>query len=270
MEVVNVNNSSLDKGNAYWMAKISYIVYEKQNELAHTIDNIGILNALKLEDHNFIDVYGFSKNSTQAILVEHKDFFCFAFRGTDHIQDWWDNLKIIQFNAGSGCFHKGFWDSLDDVYYDLMDRYRELSRTKRRPLFLTGHSLGGAMTTVAVARLLHDSIDFVSAYTFGQPRAAEIKTALKLNQRIKDKYFRFQNNNDIVTRVPSALAGLKHVGTFIYIDEDKQMSDSSNFFIRFMDYLDGLSDEIFKKGLDMINDHGMNHYYNAICQWKLK
>ncbi|CAM9276656.1 unnamed protein product [Ectocarpus sp. 12 AP-2014] len=78
-------------------------------------------------------------------------------------------------------------------------------------MYIAGHSLGGALATVAAARLSYvDNMDIAGVYTIGSPR-------LNDGTPLKDKYFRCRNNNDIVTRIPLP-PGYKHVGTEIYVD----------------------------------------------------
>lgn len=265
MATINPYQTSLNRSTAYWMARIAKAVYLKQADDAP--DETAILNDLQAEDSDFTMVFGTSRNSAQAALIEHKNFFCLAFRGTDEISDWLDNINIFSEKVLFGEFHRGFWNSLNDVWLPLYERYRQLHRSNRRPLFLTGHSLGGAMATVAAAKLIHDDLPFTSTYTFGQPRAMSLATARIFNVEAKSKFFRFQNNNDIVTRVPARLMGYSHVGTYLYISEEKKLHNDPGFWLRFLDSVDGIVSDIGQKGLDSVEDHGMDHYLAAIKQW---
>ncbi|HEY5603924.1 MAG TPA: lipase family protein, partial [Gammaproteobacteria bacterium] len=152
MNAVEPYKTGLSQSNAYWMARIAKAVYYKRAN-SDTPDEAQILQDLKAEDPKFRSVTGESKNSAQAALIEHDDYFCMAFRGTDEIDDWLDNLNASLERALFGGFHRGFWNSLHDVWTPLFDMYQELRRTKRRPLFLTGHSLGGAMATIGASKL---------------------------------------------------------------------------------------------------------------------
>jgi triacylglycerol lipase len=137
-------------------------------------------------------------------------------------------------------------------------------------LFITGHSLGGAMATIAAAKFIDQDRPFVAVYTFGQPRALSKKTAQTFNVECKSRFFRFHNNNDIVTRVPARLMGYSHIGSYLYISEEKEIHPEVGFWFKFMDYVDGAVSSMKEKGIDAIEDHNMDHYLDAIKKWDLK
>ena len=270
MKKVSPNVTTLDAGNAYWMAKLAKAVYCKKSEEETRPDEEKILYDLKEEDKDFLSITGFDKNSAQAMLVEHKDYFCMSFRGTDELADWLDNMDIASTEQACGTFHEGFWESTEDVW-DMYSKYKELAAgQEQRPLFITGHSLGGAMATVAAVRLLHENIPFVGLYTFGQPRAMVRKMIPKINAQCKARFFRFQNNNDIVTRMPALLAGYRHGGTQLYISQRRVIYRKTGFWFNLYDHLYGTFKD-FKKShrFDMISDHDMNEYLEAIQAWNI-
>ena len=106
--------TTLSANNAYWMAQLSKLSYVELPD--DRPDEVTILETLITEDENFISVTGESQNTAQAILVEHKDYFCLAFRGTDELADWLDNLNALPEKALFGEFHHGFVDSVEDVW----------------------------------------------------------------------------------------------------------------------------------------------------------
>jgi triacylglycerol lipase len=78
-------------------------------------------------------------------------------------------------------------------------------------LYVTGHSLGAAMATIAASRIQ----DRVTALvTFGSPRVG--------NKEFVDsvfvEHYRVQNNCDDVTKVPFMLMGFTHHGTHKYMN----------------------------------------------------
>ncbi len=92
-------------------------------------------------------------------------------------------------------------------------------------LFVTGHSLGGALAAVYGAMLHYNAeteiTDRLAAiYTFGQPRVGDQKFANYANQKLKGHYNRVVYCNDIVPRVPfdDKLFQFKHFGGCYYYD----------------------------------------------------
>jgi len=255
------------------MARLAQAAYSCRSG-SQKPDEAGILADLKKEDSGFRSVRGADKNSAQGVLIEHEDYWCFAFRGTDEIRDWVDNINAFPTRVLFGEFHRGFAQSTEDVWSDLYEPYLEgyqadRSAKRPRPVFLTGHSLGGAMATVAAAKLLHVDHPFTSVYTFGQPRAMSLETARIFDMESKARFYRFQNNGDIVTRVPSRLMGYSHVGTCLYIAQDKQIHDDIGLWFRFLDTLGGAVEAAKAMRLDAVKDHAVGDYLEAIRGWKI-
>ncbi len=277
---IGLYSSRLNKDMALEMAILSKDAY-KAKPKGNAPDDAAILAGLKLRDKKYEFVVGTGKNSAQAILIGHEDFLCMAFRGTDEWRDWLDNIdgrKANSEQAMFGDFHRGFYRSCNDVWDFLDEKYREERRKDReqgrlRPLFLTGHSLGGAMATVAAAKLVLEDRPFSSVYTFGQPRVVKRSTAQFMNNECGEKYFRFQNNEDIVTRVPARLMGYSHVGKCLYIDSDDTIHTDPGFWYRFLDFFDGALDSLKKKltekesTLGIIGDHNIDRYIEKIKKW---
>jgi triacylglycerol lipase len=266
MPVVKPYRTTLDQGNAYWMARLAHKVYQSQPD-GHEPDAAGILSDLKSEDPGFLSVHGFSAHSAQAALVEHESYLALAFRGTDQAADWIDNLNAFPTQVLFGAFHRGFFQSVRDIWDPLFQRYLELNGKKPRGLFLTGHSLGGAMATVASSMLIDQDEGFTATYTFGQPRVVTRDTARIYNVEAKGKTYRFQNNNDIVTRAPARVMGYSHVGTFLYINQQRQIQQDPGLWLQFLDNASGAMHSLKERGLDAVEDHGMHHYLDAVRAW---
>lgn len=266
---VSPYTTSLHRGNAYWMARLAQEVYRRKSPQNPMPDVDAMLDSLLVDDSGFNPVYGYDNNSAQAALFDHRDYLCMSFRGTDQLLEWLDNIKVFAVKALFGEFHRGFWHSLHDVWEPINDDFRALQKKHKRPLFITGHSLGGAMATVAAAHLVHEDKPFTGLYTFGQPRVLSRATARVMNSECRSRFFRFHNNNDIVTRVPPRLMGYSHAGTYLYISQEGQIHMDSGFWSRFIDYIDGALEAAREKGIDGVEDHRMATYFAAISDWQL-
>lgn len=158
------------------------------------------------------------------MVVSHQDYIGVVFRGTDELEDWLDNLNVVYIKKLFGKFHRGFYFATMDVLQEMHIFIEKYQATNIRPVWFAGHSLGGAMATIAAADYIYNKKKFAAVYTFGQPRCMLKKTAKKFTQATNNCYFRFQNNNDISTRVPSAFFGYFHGGNAIYISEQKKFN----------------------------------------------
>ena len=258
--------TAYDSGNAYWMARFSKEVYTKKDD-EQIPDGDAILAALKNDDPQFENVVGFDKDSAQAMLVVHKDYIAITFRGTNELKDWLDNINAFATQRLFGSFHRGFYQSVMEFWQEIENKINLLKAP--RPVWFTGHSLGGAMAVIAAAMYIHEDRPFSGLYTFGQPRCMDRSTSRLFNLEAGNRYYRFQNNNDIVTRIPSRLMNYSHTGKCIYISEEKELCDSPGFWFKFLDTIDGIMEKIGDKNLsiDGIDDHSMDDYLEAIEKW---
>ena len=268
-KVIHPYTTKLDQVNARTMALLSNLVYKKGPEASQKPDEKGILVELKKQDSGFLSVKGFDKNSAQAMVVGHTGFVAIAFRGTNEIADWLDNLNAFPEKTMFGEFHRGFYRSVEDLWEGpegIMQQVKEVG--KNLPLFITGHSLGGAMASIAAAKRIHEDKPFTSVYTFGQPRAMTRETSRIFNSEAGGRYFRFQNNEDIVTRVPARLMNYSHVGQCLYIDQDKKIHTDPGFWFKFLDTVGGALESIRDaKSIMGISDHDINDYLEAVKTW---
>ncbi len=256
-------NTRLCQGNAYWMAVLSRLSYcDDTNKIMDELNDM-------VGGSGFENVTLFDKNSSQAIFVEHKDYLTIAFRGTDEFGDWIGNVKLgnKKLDGFEKC-HGGFLDATNDIWSAVDNAYKEARTREKRPLFITGHSLGGAMATVAATKLLHESRPFISVYTFGQPRVLTEESATKFDASKRAHFYRFQNNNDIVSRVPARAGRYKHVGDCVYITSEGDISSDPGFWYRFVDTFEGAVDKIEEHGFNTITlltaDHKISRYEEAI------
>src|SRR6185369_11657761 len=142
-----------------------------------------------------------------------------------------------------GRVHHGFSSALKHTWGKVE---RLVEALDDKPLFLTGHSMGGALAVLAACRLAKLGRPPVATYTFGSPRVGD--RAFCAGYRLPT--YRVVNGLDLVPEMPLAsmkrllpdmqqltnhriLRGLKrvaarvpcygHVRTFVYIDRDGEI-----------------------------------------------
>ena len=120
-----------------------------------------------------------------------------SFRGTETIKDWMTNVKLIQGQVRGVNVHQGFQEAFESVESDITIALDSLL-PQGATLYLTGHSLGGALALIATREIAPESHG--ACYSFGAPRVARFGFARK----IKTPIYRVVNRNDLVPRVPPA------------------------------------------------------------------
>ncbi len=252
--------------NAYWLAQASQLAYKAIADDKSTIDESKIFEALNSWDSSgnlFTKIKTFNKNSTQSFVAQSENFIIASFRGTNEWQDWLDNLNLPAIPHNLGRVHRGFQNALEDVWDEMLatiDQFKDNHQT----LWLTGHSLGGALATLAAAERIDEDQPWNGLYTFGQPRCVDRTMARNINVEARGRIFRFQNNNDIVTRIPQRLMGYSHTGTFVYIDKNKEIHTDIHWWNQFLDRFEGILEALPKPGVDKIEDHRISDYIAAL------
>ncbi|CAO3685134.1 unnamed protein product [Rhizopus stolonifer] len=95
-------------------------------------------------------------------------------------------------------------------------------KKNKKRLFITGHSLGGAMGTIFLGKMLQSNSPllefFGGLYTFGQPKIGDAEFSRAFSPRMTSKIFHHAYNNDIIPRVPTFFDYYTPPGTLVFID----------------------------------------------------
>lgn len=225
------------------MAHLSQIAYKDNKEAKP------LFKARGYGKHKF-----FSNNGSQAHAVWDDNEIVIAFRGTepDEFADLKADLNLWPDRAESGGWvHNGFQNALDEIWNKI---FLLIEAHDDKQLIFTGHSLGGAMATVAASRCKH--LD-PKLYTFGSPR---VGNADFVNSFKNVKHYRFVNNNDIVPTVPMWWMGYAHHGTCMYIDYTGCVRNFTPWQ-KFIDKMKGRWRALVKsQAFDGLYDHSCDYY----------
>lgn len=261
MSIISFNHEArhFSKKNLAYLSQWAQIAYENKLTIHQRLQT----ESLDVDiDTCFIS---HPETDTQCIVFGDAKKIIVVFRGTEgKIRDWRTDRKFIRAKwKGEGTVHRGFNEAMESVWSDVEQQIQAL-RTDQQKIWLTGHSLGGALATLTAARTaLHLSPeDIGGVYTFGQPRVGDFDFSDDYNGALKDKTFRVVNNNDVVTRVPFQTFGYSHVGTLKYFDVNGKLKSDSElgWWARFWDRLRGRFDDFGDLDLDAIDDHQMRLY----------
>lgn len=199
-----------------------------------------------------------SKDGAEVLVAKDRNDLWFAFRGTEpsKINDVLADLNMIKAAAvAGGKVHGGFQKEVNDLWMDVLSELEHNDQLKvRKDVYMTGHSLGAAMATIASTRYTPTEL-----FTFGSPRVG----GPKFIKNIKCPHYRFMNNNDIVCRIPPAWLGFRHHGQMIYFDRNGDLQDKPTWSDLFYGVMQSWKRFKF---FDGIVDHGIPNYVKALSK----
>jgi hypothetical protein len=224
-----------DAKTAYLMAIVSAWAYADAEALASKLRFYGLERA-RIRQVSVVNDALLVVASGYLILSGSGRVGILAFRGTDptSLVTWLADAEVTQRTfCDSKVYpgakvHAGFFANLQEVW-DEVARALSFARERKfvepqvpgqprkiaalpeslQALYVTGHSLGGAMALLAAARLFRG--DFADwhpeqlvrgVYTFGQPMVGNPKFADFVNSTFKEKIFRHVYNKDVVPHLP--------------------------------------------------------------------
>jgi triacylglycerol lipase len=208
----------------------------------------------------YIDVEG-----AQAYVMSDKDDVLIACRGTEPtaLNDVVADLKMfpVEHHLG-GRVHRGFYDEYEKVMPGIYDALKKHDKKQTKTLWITGHSLGGAMAVLVAAELNTCPLGVSGGlHTFGQPRVGN-KEFLKCLEGMK--YYRYRNNNDLVTAVPPSWLFFRHGGVLRYINTYGNIRKAT-WLQRFKDKCRGHWQALKSFNLiDGFADHSMGKYHEFL------
>ena len=218
--------------NSWWLADASFLVYGTSDFIEQAIDQ----SPLRKQGFQ-VDWLG-TPADNRGMLLHNDETFVVVFRGTrleTHAlldcaeivilcQDdfWTDSHFLPTVCEAGGRVHHGFLNA----YIEINDQIDAIVQKKQdhQALWLTGHSLGGALATLAAAHL--DSTHIQGIHTYGSPRVGDAGFTSVLPQR---NYHRFVHHQDWVPLVPPEFLGFTHGGTMIEVTGSGSRELRDNF-----------------------------------------
>jgi hypothetical protein len=252
---------------ALLMARLSLRAYESFDKDKRSLVNFSKgFEALGLRQcEGLID----PASGTAGYVVAGDELIAVVFRGTQDQLDWQTNFRL-QFVALQGGVevHAGFFQAYLTIRDKLFETVKDLIE-KPRPVYLTGHSLGGALAMMATAELSnHDDRalrDCIAAcYTFGSPKVGN----RSFDQFVKVPLYRVTNGVDIVPFVPPWV-GYRQVGDTRYfglpgVAPLRRAPRLWRQILRSLRMLPGL---LWSGRISNIADHNMRVYVAKLVAW---
>ena len=197
---------------AWILASMSHLAYDHFEDSRDSQKFRKILTT-KLASGGFklIKTFNDKETDTQAFIAQNDQFTVLAFRGTEvsKIEDIKIDAMASKLSVLDGRVHAGFRAAYESVAKEVEESLLKLD--KELPLYITGHSLGAALATVATQRLEHNPRireKIAACYTFGSPRVGNSHYDIEF----KSPIYRVVNTTDVVTVVPLLAMGYIHIG----------------------------------------------------------
>jgi triacylglycerol lipase len=192
--------------NALFLAQLCRATYDSEVDANPNIQEVfsGLgTPVIRHFEHEPSDTHGFVATTGGLVVL--------AFRGTHPLSlvNWLTDADDTPrlFKGIPGLIHTGFGKAFEDIFPKAQ---KELEGVPgQRKLWITGHSLGGALATLASVKLGGLS-SFQGIYTFGSLRVGDTEFA----DGYKLINWRVVNKNDIAPKVPVGVPSgpFKHVG----------------------------------------------------------
>ena len=188
---------------AWWLAELSRWIYCRSgNRIAH------------LRDTGLREILYRDEGGTCCSLIEGAGsaadpFDVLVFRGTQGLRNFLTDFQPFPKTwTMGGKVHRGFGRALDKVW----DALELVLADRKRPVLFTGHSLGGALATLAASRHAPTAL-----YSFGSPRVGDEDFVSTL---AAVPAYRVVHHQDLVPHLPPSQAPIRfrHVGLPYYLD----------------------------------------------------
>jgi len=210
--------------DAAWSADAAMFAYARYGSTRmQDAEFRNILNSAGFPSvETFGDCFVDNARTARGFFASNEDGAILAFRGTEK-----DNANDIAADADAllvpdlgAKVHRGFHDYLHSIWWrvaQVVQAYRTVHPAGN--ICITGHSLGGALATLAFAYLNDPA---ASLYTFGCPRVGDQAFCDRITAAARtERCYRIVDNQDVVTHVPLDVAGFEyaHPGiTVLWLD----------------------------------------------------
>lgn len=168
IDLVTLNTPSLS--NTYRMGLVAWLAYFDHPESEEALHRLGYYNVEYIERIRDDEKKPKGQKparilaDTQAIWAEAADHVVLAFRGTEGTKklDIRTDLLGIKHRMGRlGKVHTGFYGALTIVWRDVIRRINAMETSK--PIYITGHSLGGALAILTSTKLMANRLNWEPA-----------------------------------------------------------------------------------------------------------
>lgn len=164
----------------------------------------------------------FSKQNLFGFIIESETTIIVSFRGTKTEREWLADFDINKKKfpyVHEKCFvHEGIFNIYQTCRDTILTHLNKLSPAKE--VFITGHSLGGALSTLLTLDAIHSTkFTNIQQCSFASPKVGDISFK-KLFQNVVTSSLRFVNIYDLIPLLPPSFTKSNNA-TFVHTKEIK-------------------------------------------------
>jgi hypothetical protein len=212
------------------------------------------------------------RTDTQILVAATANDLVISPRGTEEkVRDWLTDCKFAKRHFGMfpGEIHDGFGEAFYSVCDDLREAVFQLQ--PHRQVWLGAHSLGAALNILTAYDIVNGGIPIAGCYGFGTPRVADgdFTACYNNNPLLRERTFRIENANDIVTRSPGTLLGYRKEGHRIFMEATGAVDADPSLWKKIKADAHGLRCELHEKSRlkaieTLVTDHFKASYLERI------
>lgn len=160
--------------------------------------------------------------------------------------------------------HLGFSNQAELILADLKEQ--QPNAGLERPVWITGHSLGGALAVLLALQLSKISgFRLAGLVTFGQPKVGDAQLTQAITQQLLPFYRRYVNQRDIVPKLPP-LPEYRHSGQLYYFDDLDRLQINPPGWLMLLDQVLCRPEQVEEALRQHVDDHKMKAYISLLAK----
>lgn len=219
--------------NLHLLSQLSEEIYtSNSNYVNKSLESTAQILSKKL---NILGKIGYSSKLRAVVVV---------FRGTIfedqhsnlNLNNLWTDIQVSRQdieNVCAGCkVHSGFNSVFENFKNNFETNLNHVLMRYPFKIIFTGHSLGGALATIASAYFasVHKNYSSLGLVTFGAPRVGNPELSAYINNKITDSNLRVTFGNDPVVCIPPiTIFDYCHAGYEVHFKSSKTFTVSDDF-----------------------------------------
>ncbi|MEM7588497.1 MAG: lipase family protein [Acidobacteriota bacterium] len=147
-----------------------------------------------------------TETGTQALVMRNRSILLVVFCGSEGfdvkaaMRDWFTDASIWPVEVDGMQLHRGFHRALESIWASL--ELAIASWQGERALWLTGHSLGGALANLSAERLTRGGARVAGVTTFAAPKVGDCTFVTAFESQLGERSQQWSTRKDPVTRMP--------------------------------------------------------------------